>query len=162
MAIPVEVKDVEKVLRPWVGSLLLSSSTLAGDIACVLMEYAPYRHTLVQLRDCVAGDLLTGLNRATGGNMTIVQDNYKTRRLNLRDMEWMTDDVMGVVFESLTVFSANFEKLNDYALHEESLAAMRVLYQKYRAFFTDEEYAFLVRMIKSIYPVERYAMWLRG
>ena len=162
MAIPVEVKDVERVLRPWVGSLLLSSSTLAHEIACVLMEYAPYRHTLAQLRDCVGHDLLTGLNRATGGSMTIVQDNYRTRRLTLHDIEWITDDVMGVVFESLTVFSANFTKLNDYALHEESLAALRVLYQKYRSFFTDEQYQFLVRMVKSIYPVERYAEWLGG
>lgn len=162
MAIPVEVKDVERVLRPWVGSLLLSSSTLASDIACVVMEYAPYRHTLTQLRDCIAHDLLTGLNRVTGGNMTVVQDNYKTRRLSLRDMEWMTDDMMGLVFENLTVFSANFTKLNDYALREESLAAMRVLYQKYRSFFTDEQYAFLVKMIKSIYPPERYAMWLKA
>ncbi len=162
MAIPVEVKDVERVLRPWVGSLLLSSSTLASEIACVVMEYAPYRHTLTQLKDCIAHDLLTGLNRVTGGNMTVVQDNYKTRRLSLRDMEWMTDDMMGLVFENLTVFSANFAKLNDYALREESLSAMRVLYQKYRSFFTEEQYAFLVKMIKSIYPVERYAMWLKA
>ena len=161
MAIPVEVKDVERVLRPWLGSLLLSSNTLAADIACVLMEYAPYRQTLQQLRDCIGHDLLTGVNRITGGNMSIVLDNYHTRRLTLHDMQWMTDDVMGLVFDSLTPFSANFAKLNDYALHEESLAAMRVLYQKYRDFFTPEQYAFLKRMIQTIYPPERYALWLR-
>lgn len=161
MAIPVDVKDVERVLRPWLGSLLLSSNTLASDLACVLMEYAPYRHTLQQLRDCVAHDLLTGVNRVTGGSMCIVQDNYRTRRLTLSDMQWMTDDVMGLVFDSLTPFSANFEKLNNYALQEESLSAMRVLYQKYRTFFTEEQYAFLIKMIKTIYPPERHAMWLR-
>ena len=162
MAIPVDVKDVERVLRPWLGSLLLSSNTLASDLACVLMEYAPYRHTLQQLRDCVAHDLLTGVNRVTGGSMCIVQDNYRTRRLTLSDMQWMTDDVMGLVFDSLTPFSANFTKLNDFALHEESLSAMRVLYQKYRSFFTDEQYQFLIKMIRTIYPPERYTMWLKN
>lgn len=159
---PVELKDVERVLRPWVGTFALTSSTLASDIACVLMEYAPYRHTLTQLRDVVARDLLTGINRVTGGSMCIVKDDYRTRRLTLRDMEWITDDLMGLVFEHLTVFSANFTKLNEYALHEESLSAMRVLYQKYRSFFTDEQYAFMVKMIKSIYPPERYAAWLKA
>ena len=38
---------------------------------------------------------------------------------------------------------------------------MRVLYQKYRDFFTPEQYAFLKRMIQTIYPPERYALWLR-
>ena len=161
MAIPVDVRDVERVLRPWLGSLLLSSNTLSGEIACLLMEYAPYRHTFQQLRECVAHDLLTGVNRITGGNMCVVQDNYRTKRLTLRDMQWMTDDVMGVMFDALTPFSANFTKLNDYALHEESLSAMRVLYQKYKSFFSPEQYAFLVRMIKSIYPPERYVMWMK-
>lgn len=161
MAIPVDVKDVERVLRPWLGSLLLSSNTLTTDIACVVMEYAPYRHTLQQLRDCIAHDLLTGINKVTGGSMTIVQDNYHTKRLTLRDMQWMTDDVMGLVFDCLTPFSANFEKLNDFALHEESLSAMRVLYQKYKSFFKQEQFEFLIRMIKSIYPPDRYAMWMK-
>lgn len=161
VAIPVEIKDVERVLRPWLGSILLSSSTLAGDIGCVLMEYAPYRHTLQQLRDCVGHDLLTGINRITGGSMCVVQDNYRTKRLTLRDMQWMTDDLMGLVFDALTPFSANFNKLNDYALHEESLSALRVLYQKYQTFFTAEQYDFLAKMIRSIYPAERYRMWLK-
>ena len=162
MAIPVDVKDVERVLRPWLGSLLLTSSTLVADIACVVMEYSPYRLTLPQLRDCLAHDLLTGINRITGGNMCVVQDNYRTKRLTLRDMQWMTDDVMGLVFDSLTPFSANFTKINEYALHEESLSALRVLYQKYREFFTKEQYDFLVKMIRSIYPPERYAGWLKA
>lgn len=162
VAIPVDVKDVERVLRPWLGSLILTSGTLVADIASVVMEYAPYRHTLTQLRDCLAHDLLTGVNRATGGSMCVVLDNYRTKRLTLLDMQWITDDIMGLVFDNLTVFSANFEKLNDYALHEESLSALRVLYQKYRSFFSDEQYAFMIRMIQSIYPPERYAVWLKG
>lgn len=161
MAMPVDVRDVERVLRPWLGSLLLSSNTLCTDIASVLMEYAPYRHTFQQLRDCVAHDLLTGVNRVTGGSMCVVQDNYRTRRLTLKDIQWMTDDLMGLVFDALTPFSANFAKLNDYVLHEESLSAMRVLYQKYKDFFTPEQYSFLIRMIRTIHASERYAQWLK-
>ena len=161
MAIPVDRQDVEWVLRPWLGSMLLSSTPLVDQVAGGVMEYAPYRQTFFELKESVAHILLTGVNRATGGSMCIVLDDYRTRRLTLTDMQWMTDDVMGLVFDSLTTFSANFHKLNDYALHEESLAALRVLYQKYQSFFTEEQYAFLIRMIKTIHPRERYEEWLK-
>jgi hypothetical protein len=161
VAIPVDVKDVERVLRPWLGTMLLSSSTLAQDVARTVMDYAPYRQTFQELKATLDHDLLTSVNRLTGGSMCVVLDDYSTRRLLLKDMDWMADDVMGLAFDSLSTFSANFTKLNDYALHEESLAAMRVLYQKYREFFSKEQYEFLILMIRKIYPEQRYATWLK-
>jgi hypothetical protein len=160
VAIPVDVKDVERLLRPWLGSMLLSSAPLTQEVANMVMEYAPYRQTFLELKEIVASKLLTGVNRATGGSMCVVLDDYRTRRLTLKDLQWMTDDIMGLVFDNLTAFSANFQKLNDYALHEESLSALRVLYQRYRKFFTEEQFAFLIRMIKTIHPPERYRDWL--
>ena len=162
MAIPVDVQAVERVLRPWVGSMLLSATPLAPDIAGILRSFAPYRQTFEELKEAVEHELFTSISRVTGGNMCIVLDDYGTRRLKLRDMQWMTDDVMGLVFDSLTIFSANFQKLNEYALREESLAALRVLYLKYQKFFTPEQFDFLVRMIKTIHPPERYESWLQG
>lgn len=161
MAIPVDVKDVERVLCPWLGTMLLSSSPIAAEIAHKVMEYAPYRQTFQELKEAIDHDLFAGVSRATGGSMCVVLDDYSTRRLLLKDMEWMADDVMGLAFDCLTPFSANFTKLNEYALHAESLAALRVLYQKYRDFFTEEQFAFLIRMIRKIYPKERYAVWLK-
>ncbi len=160
MAIPVDVKDVERVLRPWLGTMLLSSSALSQDVARTVMDYAPYRQTFQELKAALDHDLLTGVNRLTGGSMCVVLDDYSTRRLLLKDMDWMADDLMGLVFDSLSTFSANFTKLNDYALHEESLAAMRVLYQKYHDFFSKDQYEFLITMIRKIYPEQRYASWL--
>ncbi|MCE5342806.1 MAG: hypothetical protein LLF96_04350 [Eubacteriales bacterium] len=161
MAIPVDVQAVERVLRPWLGSMLLSAMPLVGDIADIMREYAPYKQTFAQLKEAVEHVLFTDLSHATGGGMCIVLDDYSTRRLKLKDMQSITDDVMGLVFDSLNPFSANFVRLNDYALHEESLSALRVLYQKYHAFFTEEQFTFLVQMIRKIYPPERYEAWLK-
>lgn len=161
MAIPVGIGDVERVLQPWLGSMLLSATPLSAQVAAVVMEYAPYRQTLQEMKRQVEHDILTGVSRATRGSMCVVLDDYATRRLLLNDITWMTDDVMGLVFDSLTPFSANFTRLNDYALREESLAAMRVLYQKYEKFFTPEQYAFLITMIRKIYPPQRYGAWLK-
>ena len=42
-----------------------------------------------------------------------------------------------------------------------SLNALRVLYQRYASFYTKEEFDFMVHMIRTIYPPERYAAWLK-
>lgn len=162
MAVPIQLADVERVLRPWLGTMFLSSNSLAQDITARLQEYAPYRQTLEALREEMGPFILTRLNRLTGGGMRVMLDNYRTVRLSLQDLECLTDDVMGVLFDRLTPFSMNFLKLNHYALHVESLSAMRVLYQKYASFFTDEEFRFLVEMIRRIYPPARYQSWLGG
>ena len=160
MAIPIALQDVERVLRPWVGTTFLSANSFGAELTQKLQEHAPYRQTLLDLRADVESYIVTKLSRLTNGSMCVMLDNYRTVRLTLQDVQWMTDDVMGVLFERLTPFSMNFEKLNDYALHVESLAALRVLYQKYAPFFSEEEFRFLVNMIQKLYPACRYETWL--
>ena len=63
MAMPVDVEEVERVLRPWLGSLFVSSNDLAHTIAERLRAYAPYRQTLDSLRS----DLETLLIRHRDG-----------------------------------------------------------------------------------------------
>ena len=160
MAIPVDDQDVERVLRPWLGNLFLFSNSFAAETASLIREYAPYRQTLEELHEKLERFVLTRLTRLTHGSMQIVTEQYKTRRLTLQSISWMSDDVMGIVFDSLTPFSANFVKLNDYSLHVESLSALRVLYQQYQDFYTPEEMRFIVREIRIIYPSYRYEAWL--
>lgn len=161
MALPISLQDVERVLRPWLGTLFLTSGTLSHGVAQMLQGYAPYRQTLEELNRELESHVLTEVNRITEGQMRVMLDNYRTVRLTLQDIQWMTDDLMGEVFDRLTPFSANFVKLNDYALHIPSLNAMRVLYQKYASFFSDEELRFHVKMIRQTYPEKRYEAWLK-
>ena len=133
MAMPVEKTDVECALRPWLGSLFLNAHPLA--------------------------DIIT--ERLCNGTLTVILDNYRSRRLGQAAIDAMTDDLMGVVFDQLTPFSANFIKLNDYSMHNESLNALRVLYQKYAPYYSPDEFAFMVRVIKGVYPEERYRSWLK-
>ena len=161
MAIPVSVQDVERVLRPWFGTLFLSSNALSQTVSQRLSAYAPYRQTLLDLRNELETFLLTQLNRLTNGSMTVITDNYHSRRLGMEQIAAVTDDLMGVIFDKLTPFSANFVKLSDYSLNVYSLNALRVLYQKYASFFTQEEFDFLKHMIRTIYPPQCYASWLK-
>lgn len=160
MAIPIGQEDVERVLTPWLGSLFLDSNTLSIILTNHMMSYAPYRQTLDDMHDDVERILLTNLNKLTSGSMTVITDNYHTRRIGTKELARITDELMGVIFDKLTPFSANFIKLNAYSLQYESLEALRVLYQKYQAYYTEEQFRFMIQMIHNIYPSERYQEWL--
>ena len=160
MAMPVEAAEVERVLRPWLGTLFLNGNNLSEVVSERMSAYAPYRQTLESLRDELEVLILTRLNALTNGSLTVILDNYHSRRLNRAAINAITDDLMGLIFDKLTPFSANFVKLNDYSLHVESLNALRVLYQKYASYYSADELAFMVRMIRNLYPPERYESWL--
>lgn len=161
MSLPVGRDEVERALRPWLGSLFLYTNPLCDDIAELLCGYAPYRKTLEELRDELESFLVKEINRITHGSMTVLCDNYRSSQLGLDDFSMMTDDLMGVVFDKLTPFSANFIKINDYSLRVRSLSALRVLYERYASFYTVEELAFMVRMIRASYPPSLYEGWLK-
>lgn len=162
MAMPIEQTDVERVLRPWLGSLFLNAHPLAETITQKLSAYSPFRQDFDSLYNELEVLLITRLNSLTGGTLTVILDNYHSRRLGQSAIAAMTDDLMGVVFDQLSPFSANYLKINEYSLHHESLNALRVLYQKYESFYTAEEREFMVRMIRTVYPEERYRGWLRN
>ena len=160
MAVPISQGDVERALRPWLGTLFLASNGFARGVSQLLSEYAPYRQTLEELHAELERYVFAGLSRLTRGSMRVVLADYRTRRLTLQDIGWLTDDLMGVLLDGLTPFSANYLKIIDYSLRVESLSALRVLYQRYPEFMTAEERAFLARMVKALYPVSRYCDWL--
>ena len=161
MPIPVNPDDVIDVLKPWLGTLFLMSTPLSQEIAYEMMHYVPARESFAQLRDRLEHQLLVSINKLTRSSMCIMVEDYRTKRLTLGEIEDMTDDLIGIVFDRLSPFSSNFERLNEYALQHASLSALRVLYQKYSSFYSLEENAFMVQMIKKTYPQERYQAWLR-
>jgi hypothetical protein len=161
MPVPVNIDEVNDALKPWLGALFLMSTTLSQAITYQMMQYSPARETFEQLRERLEHHMLVELNKLTRSSMCIMVENYQTKRLSLSDIECMTDDLMGLMFDRLSPFPSNFERLNEYALQHESLAALRVLCQKYASFFSEEEYQFMVGMIKRLYPKDRYQEWLK-
>ena len=160
MPVPIHLDDVNDVLKPWLGALFLMSTPLSQELNYQMMQYSPVRETLEQLRQRVEQHILVRMDKLTRSSMCIMVENYKTKKLSLRDIELMTDDLMGLIFERLSPIETNFDKLNEYALQHESLSALRVLCQKYSSSFTKEEYDFMIQMIKRLYPEERYQSWL--
>ena len=160
MAIPVMQDAVEAALIPVLGSALVRNSPIAEDLTTHLRAYAPYRQSLEEFRDELEQVLTQLLNRYTHGSMVVIVDPYQHVRLGPERLRYATDELMGVLFENLTPFSANFIKLNDYSLRVQSLSVLRVLVTRYASYYTQEDLRFMARIIRSIYPPHLYQAWL--
>lgn len=161
MAAAIRDFDVREVLRFWVGTALVDNTSLLQEIAAILRRYSPYRQTLDELRDVLERHLFHALHQILGVSMTVRMDSGALRRIMVKDLEIITDDLMGILFDSLSVYSVTYELLNDYALNHESLSSLRVLYQKYSKMMTEEERDVLLYIIKSVHPAERSSQWLK-
>jgi len=160
VAAVIRTQDVARALHPWVGSYLLDSTTLAEDTADVLRSYAPYKEDLQKL--CIRLDsfCFMSLRRFTMGTMRIFLDDGSEVRIHTSDFQMLTDDVLGVLMESLSPYSVNYEMLKSYSMQQPSLSALRVLYTKYQSFQSREELGAIARTIRTCYPRERYMAWL--
>jgi len=149
-------------MLPWIGPFLLESTSLLTEVVRLLADYDPREATFSELRNQLSEVVLCSLYRATAGNMNVILANYQVRKLTLVHVDQMIDELIGILFERMIPFSANFDKINEYALKNESLSALRVLYQKYADYFSKDQYVFLATMIKRIYPPERTSRWLHN
>jgi len=160
MAAVIAQRDVENVLRPWLGSYVVNLSPIAPEAAHLLRSYAPYREDFEGLHKRLESFLFNALHQILGSSMTVTRDDGAIARIYVADLAYIADDLMGVLFDSLSVYSVNFEALKAHSMQTGSLNAMRVLYQKYDAFQPPEEKELIARVIRENHPKWRYAHWL--
>jgi hypothetical protein len=160
VAAVIRTQDVTSTLRPWVGSWLLTSTPLSEETAEVLRSYAPYKEDLQKLCHRLDSFLFMAIRRYTTGTMRVILDNGSEVRIRTGDFPLLTDDVLGVLMDSLSPYSVNFELLKNYSHLQPGLSALRVLYTRYQAFQTPEELETIARTVRSCYPKERYDWWL--
>lgn len=156
----VTVDAVRGVLRPVLGSGIADGTDLCARTAAELQTYAPYRDTLADLAKRLENVLFDALYDAVGETMTVRLDDGTSCRIRMRDLPAVADEAMGALFDGMEVYSVNFTKLKDYAIHAGSLSAMRVLVQRYGGFQSEEERAVQIRIIRESFPKERYEHWL--
>ena len=160
VSIPISRDRVMSALLPHIGSLAISSSEIVSSTTQFLQTYAPYRQDLFDFRNSLEFFMIKSLHSISSGSFLFLIDRRQIK-ITLEEIEIITDDLMGVLFDFLTPFSANFIKINKYSMQVYSLSALRVLYQKYESFFSEQEYAVVKTMIRNNFPAYRYESWLQ-
>ena len=156
----IESWHVREALRSRLGSSLVDEPGFADPLAAVLSSYVSYKDTFSSLAAKVEDTLFNILYDRLGSSMSVRMNDGSFRRIRTAELRDAADDVMGVFFDQLKVYSVNYEALQAYVLESGSFSAMRTLYLRFGEFMTGEERRILARVIRGARPRSDWEGWL--
>lgn len=156
----IESWHIREALRSRLGSSLVDEPGFADPLADILRAYASYKDTFTGLAARVEDTLFNMLYDRLGSSMSLRMNDGSFRRIRSAEFKDAADDVMGVFFDQLKVYSVNYEALQAYALESGSFSAMRVLYTRYGSQMTEAERRTLARVIRNARPESDWKEWL--
>ena len=156
----IENWHVREALRSRLGSALVDEPGIPDRAADVLRSYAPYKDTLAGLAVRVEDALFNTLYERLGPSMTVRMDDGTTRRVRTAELKDAADDVMGVLFDRLKVYSVSYDALHAYCMECGSFTAMRTLYCRFGDFLPESERKIMARIIRDSRPRAVWENWL--
>ena len=156
----IEILSVEEVLQPRLGVRLAQRPEVAEPLCAMLRDYAPYRESFSSLAARLEDALFTLLYNQLGPGMSARMDNGLVRRIRTHELRDIADDLMGVLFDQMKVYSVTWDSLHAYAMETGSFAALRVMYTRYGAFMDAEERKLIARIIRDTRPRKDWESWL--
>ena len=158
----IESWHVREALRSRLGSSLVDEPGFPDPLADVLRSYASYKDTFASLASRVEDTLFNLLYNRLGPGMTVTMNDGSSRRVRTAELKDAADDVMGVLFDQMKVYSVSYEALQAYVLESGSFSAMRTLYLRFGEFMTGEERRILARVIRGARPRSDWEGWLEA
>ena len=156
----IEAWHIREALRFRFGSALADVPGIWDRTAAVLHNYAHYRDTFEDLAVRLEDALFNTLYEQLGPSMVVRMDDGTVRRIRTAELKDAADDVLGVLFNELKVYSVTYNLLHDYWLSAGSFAAMRVLYRRFGEFMPEGDRRILARIIRESRPRAEWETWL--
>ena len=156
----IESWRIREALRSRLGSSLVDEPGFAEPLADVLRSYASYKDTFASLAARTEDKLFNTLYDRLGSAMSVRMNDGSLRRVRTSELKDAADDVMGVFFEELKVYSVNFAALQSYAMEAGSFSAMRTLYTRFGEYLSDADKQVLARVIRDARPRADWEEWL--
>ena len=157
----IETWHIAEALRPRLGSALAEDRNLCEGAAALLRGYAPYKDSFQSVAARVEDYLFNALYERLGPGMSARMDDGSSRRIRMNELPDAADDVMGVLFDSLNVYSVNYETLHSYCMETGSFSALRTLYTRFEDLTPVGERQVIARIIRDNYPSSRWESWLK-
>ena len=156
----IESWHIREALRSRFGSALVDIPGIWDRAASLMQRYAPYRDTFSDLAARLEDVLFNTVYEQLGPSMGAQMDDGTVRRIRSTEFRDAADDVMGLLFERLKVYSVTYDSLHAYCMSTGSLSAMRVLYTRFADFMPHSERMLLARIVRDSYPRPLWESWL--
>ena len=156
----IESWHIREVLRPRFGSALADQPGIWDRTAALLNRYAPYKDTFSDLAARLEDSLFNAVYEHLGPSMGAQMNDGSVRRIRTAEFRDAADDVMGLLFDTLKVYSVTYELLHDYCMETGSFAAFRALYTRYTDFMPASERRIMARIIRDARPRAEWESFL--
>ena len=157
----IETWSMTEALRPRLGSSLAEDPALCEGAVRLLQSYAPYKDSFQSVSKKLEDYLFNALYERLGPSMNARMDDGTTRRIRISELPDLADDAMGVLFDSLNVYSVNYEALHAYCMETGSFSGLRALYTRFSELTPTGERRIIARIIRDNYPKARWQQFLR-
>ena len=157
----IESWNMSEALRPRLGSSLAEDKALCEGAVGLLRSWAPYKDTFASMATRMEDYLFNALYERLGPGMKAHMDDGSTRRIRTAELPDLADDAMGVLFDSLRVYSVNYEALHAYCMETGSFSALKTLYLQYESLTPVSERKLIAKILRDNYPEERWKSWLK-
>ena len=125
----IEAWHVREALRSRFGSALVDQPGIWDRTASLLQRYAPYKDTFESLAAQLEDSIFNAVYEQLGPSMGARMEDGSVRRIRSAEMRDAADDVLGVLFDRLKVYSVNYEALHEYCMATGSFVwAARMFY----------------------------------
>ena len=148
----IESWHVREALRSRLGSSLVDEPGFADPLAAVLRSYLSYKDTFASLASRVEDTLFNLLYDRLGPSMSVRMNDGSFRRIRTNELKDAADDVMGVLFDSLKVYSVTYDALHAYCMATGSFSALRALYTRFGEFVAPADRRIIARVIRDTRP----------
>ena len=156
----IESWHIREVLRNRLGSSLVDEPGFADPLADLLRSYASYKDTFAGMAARIEDTLFNMLYNRLGPTMSVRMNDGSLRRIRTSELKDAADDVMGVLFSQLKVYSVNYDALQAYVLETGSFSAMKTLYTRFADCMTANEKQLMARIIRNARPRAEWEEWL--
>ena len=156
----IESWHVREALRSRFGSALVDIPGIWDKTAALLQNYAPYRDAFADLASRIEDAVFNAGYEQLGPSMGAQMEDGSVRRIRSAEFGEAADDVLGLLFDRLKVYSVTYDSLHDYFLSTGSFAAMRVLYSRFGEFMPVSDRRILARIIRDSRPREVWESFL--
>lgn len=152
---------VTRLLQPWLGAAFLQRCELAQRAADTLNGCDIAQTPIALLAKDLDEMIFHTLRDMTCGDMRVLLDDGRTMRVRVDDVDAMADEVLYLKLQQLPRNPEQYQRLRQFAMTHESLAALRTLYLRFASFQTPDELDFIARTVRSAYSPYRWHEWLQ-
>ena len=156
----IESWHVREALRSRLGSALVDEPGFPDSLSSLLNSYAPYKDTFTCLASRIEDTLFNMLYDRLGPSMSVRMNDGTFRRVRTAELKEAADDIMGVLFDHLKIYSVNYDALHAYCMESGSFSAMKTLYTRYSELMPVSEKQILSHIIRDTRPRSEWEDWL--